>query len=939
MTDDRHPRIPSFDELGIDEDEIEELERDLASDAEGGESPRGAEASRSSPADAPAAPAAPGGGPADPRAGGRARRDPPESGGDGPARAPARPRRGLRGPITLVVLLVLAWLSRSGAVVPAPVPAGAPDTAFSSGRAMAHVARLAARARPVGSPAHAAARRYLLAELRALGHDPKVHASVGFSDGGDALTVARIHNVVARIPGTEPGGPAVLVTAHYDSRGISPGAGDDALGVAAILESLRALSARPPLRNDLIVLLSDGEEIGLLGARAFVAEHPWMDDAALVLALEMRGGGGAAWMFETGPENGWVVEALREADPHPLANSAAIEIYQRMPNDTDFTPFRAAGRAGLNFAAVGRPAVYHQAYDTPANVSEATLQHHGARTLALLDHFGRRDLAIVHAPDLSYTSVNGLGLVTYGRGWIRGLGAAAAALWALAFAAARRRGSTLGRVLATAGLSLVCAAVVALAAGWLHAWRVPAHWEAGALQAGTFHSEGWHVAAVVAFAFAAVSGAVGILRRWFTTLELSVGALLAPTLLAALAAAAAPMAAQNLQWPALAGCVAALAVAGSRRDAPLAHWRWLVAALAIAPAFAVLVPLAEGIWLAAGFRLAPAIAVAVVFPLLVATPLIDAMREPNGWWAPTVGAAAAAAALAMGVRASAPSPERPAPSTLVYALDRESGSAHWGGDAEREAPDPGVAWADRTARALRPEPGAGGETDAAGPVPEALAELNARGVRYAWTPAVVHDAPPPTVAALPGSAGAGAGGPDRPLRVAVSSSIGAEATLFRFGDLDERGVRLVAVDGESPPDGASLRGRPLRHWGAMGDAVVLDFRLDARAGAFEFVVVEHHLRPGELLGPDPFERPPELAPNVTTLSDRAMIRSRVRVDPARMEARVVRASDPVPGPATPTGSDAEREPVPDSTSREGENGASRVDAAPRRPDARGTAGS
>ena len=110
--------------------------------------------------------------------------------------------------------------------------------------------------------------------------------------GGSFTRAATVRNVLARIPGSQPGGPAVLVTAHYDSREIALGAGDDGSGVVTILETLRALGTGPQLRNDLIVLITDAEEPGLLGARAFVDEHPWMADVALVVSIEMRGGGG-----------------------------------------------------------------------------------------------------------------------------------------------------------------------------------------------------------------------------------------------------------------------------------------------------------------------------------------------------------------------------------------------------------------------------------------------------------------------------------------------------------------------------------------------------------------------------------------------------------------------------------------------------------------------
>lgn len=136
-------------------------------------------------------------------------------------------------------------------------------------------------------------REYLLEQLRALAHEPVVQTTTAAARGGTGVTAATVRNVLVRIPGTEPGDRAVLVTAHYDSRGIALGAGDDGSGVATILETLRALDGGPGLSNDLIVLITEAEELGLLGARAFVDQHPWMNDVALVVSIEMRGGGGS----------------------------------------------------------------------------------------------------------------------------------------------------------------------------------------------------------------------------------------------------------------------------------------------------------------------------------------------------------------------------------------------------------------------------------------------------------------------------------------------------------------------------------------------------------------------------------------------------------------------------------------------------------------------
>ena len=946
MSDDKLPRIPSFAELGISEEEIEELERDIAKEAAAGEG----DAEEGGAGEPSADPESPGGRPHPPG-------DPPAKGRRPPAKEPGRgkrslfggrkrkradrvaapattetrpapeaaapeeatlappPWRGLRGVVSLVLLLVAAWFSSSYRTAPAPVPASAPDSVFSSARAMTHLVRIASDAHPPGSPAHGQVREYLLEQLRGLGHEPTVQTTTSFAGGGLAPRAATIRNVVARIPGSAPAGRAVLVTAHYDSREIARGAGDDGSGVVAILEGLRALGERAQLRNDLIVLLTDAEEVGLLGARAFVDEHPWMDDVALVVSIEMRGGGGPSMMFETGAENGWVIEALRQADPYPSANSVGYEIYQRMTNDTDFTPFKEAGKQGLNFAGLGRAHVYHQVYDTPENFDERTLQHHGSHAVAMLQHFGNADLTVVDGPDVSYISVPFLGLVTYGALWIWVLGVATVAAWVLALLVGKRGGFRPKCIVAGFGATVVLTGAAGAAAFFLVGWRSGAHPEAGALHAGAFHSEGWYVLAIVSTAFALATAILSLLRRWFSLAELAVGALFVPVVLAALTTVMFPMAAMNLQWPALAGCIGAMAVVGLPRNGRMGLLRWLVAVVAAVPVVVVLTPLIEGVWLARGLALAPVVAVLAALVFLQLLPLLDTLREPNWWWAPLAGLAVAGVFLAVGMSTTSPSADRPAPSTLVYALDRETGSAYWGTDPTRDDADPGVAWAIEVAgpfgavgvageagvsaaaesdaaelataepaspeSATEPATAEPATAESATPEPPGpLADFSPRSVRYALAAADPLDAPPPTVSVVADSTV-----PSGMLRVTVTSEIGAEMMLFRFG---EDGPRLAALNGRT------LGGRPsrLEHWGTPeGDGVILDFEHEAGAGDVRFTVVEHHLRPGELLGTDRFARPPELAPNIRMLSDRAMIRTVFSVDAGNGAVRIVTASE------------------------------------------------
>src|SRR5512133_3696025 len=195
---------------------------------------------------------------------------------------------------------------------PSPVPATAPDTVFSAERALRHVEQIAARPHPMGTADHDRVRDYIAAQLTQLGVKPQYQQTTAI--GTRYQEVGRVQNILAWLAGGDAKGKAVLLVAHYDGVGAGPAASDDAAGSAALLETVRALRARKqPLAHDVIVLFTDGEESGLLGAAAFVREHPWAKDVAVVLNFEARGTSGRSFMFETGPGNRDAVSVLRRA--------------------------------------------------------------------------------------------------------------------------------------------------------------------------------------------------------------------------------------------------------------------------------------------------------------------------------------------------------------------------------------------------------------------------------------------------------------------------------------------------------------------------------------------------------------------------------------------------------------------------------------------------
>lgn len=333
----------------------------------------------------------------------------------------------LFGSLTLAFLLAV-WTTQ----VPKPRPADAPAAAFSAARAMTDIEQIARAPHPVGSAEHARVRAYLTARMTQSGLSPQEQTgplSPGAIQrlkraGGDPDAANnQAINLIGVLPGKDRSQPAVMLMAHYDTVVGSPGAADDSTGVGAVLEAVRAIRARGPIERDLVVLLTDAEELGLDGARIFFGGHPLRDRIGAVVNLEARGGGGRAAMFETGREAGPTVDLFRRAaaraDGGTTATSLAVFMYEQMPNGTDFTIPKDRGVGGLNFAFIGRPAQYHSADATPANLDQGALQHLGSQALEAADALLRAPALPAKGPNTVYADVFGRWMLSHSAatGW------------------------------------------------------------------------------------------------------------------------------------------------------------------------------------------------------------------------------------------------------------------------------------------------------------------------------------------------------------------------------------------------------------------------------------------------------------------------------------------------------------------------------------------
>jgi hypothetical protein len=316
------------------------------------------------------------------------------------------------------MLAAIFALSALGLRPPAPKAANAPPDQFSAGRAVETLTRVLSKEapHPVGSDANSAVRERILQELVKVDYIPRVESGFVCNPSG---TCATVNNIVARLEGTDK--TAVLLAAHYDSVPAGPGASDDGVGVAAVLEIAHVMKSLPAPRHSVILLIDDGEDAGLLGAREFVRADPWAKDVRAVVNLDARGTSGPSLMFETGSANAWAAGLYARSVLHPDTSSVFYTVYKQLPNDTDFTVFRAAGYEGLNFAFIDNVVQYHTPVDNLANVDPASVQHQGDNALHSLVAMANTDLSHMAQAEAVYFDVFGRRTVRLPARWMPAL--------------------------------------------------------------------------------------------------------------------------------------------------------------------------------------------------------------------------------------------------------------------------------------------------------------------------------------------------------------------------------------------------------------------------------------------------------------------------------------------------------------------------------------
>jgi len=296
-----------------------------------------------------------------------------------------------------------------------PIAVQAPSIdGFSAKSAMKHLEIMASERHPMGTEANRKVKNYILDEFNKLGIPTEMFIGHSTRKRGDnQIRIGRTENIIATIKG-KSNGKAVMVVGHYDSVLGSAGAADDVHSVACMLEIAKTLKQKEH-ENDIIFLVTDGEEKGLMGAKAFT-EQKDVSQIGVLLNYEARGNSGSSLSFEWSEGNAWLVSQVKKVATRPMANSMSFEIYKNLPNDTDFTFFKKAGINGINHAFIDGFSYYHNPADTPENINQESVQHTGTNMLALTRHFANTDLSVTKTHNATFFSVLGL-MIIYPSSW------------------------------------------------------------------------------------------------------------------------------------------------------------------------------------------------------------------------------------------------------------------------------------------------------------------------------------------------------------------------------------------------------------------------------------------------------------------------------------------------------------------------------------------
>ncbi len=576
--------------------------------------------------------------------------------------------------LSFVFILLVAIAALSYFVLPAVVPASAPVTEFSAERAIENLKVIAREPHPTGSIANARVRDYLVEQLKQEGLEPQIQRTGVASlmeDFPGPYGAGTVENILARLKGSESTG-GVLLMAHYDSVAPAPGATDDGSGVVTLLETLGALRIGTPPRNDVIIVFTDGEELGTVGVQGFVDEHPWANEISVALNLDAGGSCGPASISETKHLHEWLVHEIAKSVPHPL--TASLDVFPRWAG-LDSTELDSAIPT-LDGGYSGCRTAYHTRMDNLQNLDPRSIQDEGNYTLAVVRDLANLDLKRTPPEQrLVYFIFFGR-LIIYPMAWVLPLMIITLALFVGVLLLAFRRGHLSGRGLALSLLLWPTAAAAASGAVAFLWWVLQAlHLVSSSFESA--YNAPTYALGFVALTIAATSSLYVTFRRKAGALDLAMSAFLLCMALLVLTYFFAPGTSFLLMWPLFFALFSlGVGLVLDRPDSKLLKIVQLICAGI--PVFLFTLVIWDLAILESGVvQTMVSLTIFTVVLLALLAPQLEVMTAHRKWLLPGACAVLSLTFISFGALHSGYDALHPRPDSIAYWLNADTGKGSW----------------------------------------------------------------------------------------------------------------------------------------------------------------------------------------------------------------------------------------------------------------------
>ncbi|KAJ3290320.1 Endoplasmic reticulum metallopeptidase 1 [Rhizoclosmatium sp. JEL0117] len=233
----------------------------------------------------------------------------------------------------------------------------------------------------------------------------------------------------------------VLVSAHFDSRELSPGASDDGAGTTVMLQLVRLFSLetaksqnsvlflfnngeewhpinttdRTLFNTELASIAIDGQRIACEGSSRFMLSSTWksyVQNIKVFLNLEAGGAGGKPIMLRSTTDK---LSNLYTTLPFPHMNSFGADFMRILGSGTDYEVYAARGLPGVDMAYYENRRFYHTKDDSLEHISASDVQYMGSNALAIVKQLRSADwiddLRVESAPSAFYDHFRGVSAV------------------------------------------------------------------------------------------------------------------------------------------------------------------------------------------------------------------------------------------------------------------------------------------------------------------------------------------------------------------------------------------------------------------------------------------------------------------------------------------------------------------------------------------------